>query len=131
MCQPVISVIIPVYNAEKYISYCVDSVLKQSYKELELILVDDGSTDSSPELCDNYAERDNRVHVVHKRNGGVSQARNVGIEHATGEYIMFVDNDDILSHNALKTYASMVTKYGVDIIQGKIVSETIGLRLKK
>ena len=91
-----ISVIVPVYKAEKYLGECVDSILSQTYEEFELILVDDGSPDNSGKLCDEYAEKDERIKVIHKENGGVSSARNVGIENAVGEYIAFVDSDDIV-----------------------------------
>lgn len=89
-----ISVIIPVYNTEKYLKQCVDSVQNQDYKNLEIILIDDGSQDTSPEICDNYAKSDGRIRVIHQENGGLSNARNVGIEHCTGDYILFLDSDD-------------------------------------
>lgn len=88
------SVVVPIYNVEKYLNQCVDSILSQSYTDFELILVDDGSTDSSPEICDAYAERDDRIKVVHKKNGGLSDARNTGIKIAQGEYLLFLDSDD-------------------------------------
>ncbi|MFI3283284.1 MAG: glycosyltransferase [Rikenellaceae bacterium] len=89
-----ISVVIPVYRVERYLRECVDSVLNQSYRALEVILVDDGSPDSSPQICDEYAGRDSRVKVIHKTNGGLSDARNGGMEMATGDYILFLDSDD-------------------------------------
>ena len=92
-----VSVIVPVYNAEKYLNRCVDSILAQTITELECILVDDGSTDSSPAICDEYAARDSRVKVIHKPNGRASSARNAGIRAAQGEYIAFVDSDDWIS----------------------------------
>ena len=92
-----VSVIVPVYNAEKYLNQCVDSILAQTITELECILVDDGSTDSSPAICDEYAARDSRVKVIHKPNGRASSARNAGIRAAQGEYIAFVDSDDWIS----------------------------------
>lgn len=91
-----VSVIIPVYNVEKYLRKCLDSVINQTYKELEIILVDDGSTDSSGKICDEYAQKDNRIKVIHKSNGGLSDARNVGIEKSNGEYICFIDSDDYI-----------------------------------
>ena len=94
--NPTISVIVPVYNTEKYLQHCIDSVLAQTFTDFELILVDDGSTDSSPAICDEYAKKDIRVRVFHKENGGVSSARNVGIEKAEGEWICFVDGDDYI-----------------------------------
>ena len=88
------SIIIPIYNVEKYLHQCVESVLNQSFKNIEVILVDDGSPDGSPQICDDFASKDNRVKVVHKKNGGLSDARNHGIETATGEYLLFLDGDD-------------------------------------
>ena len=87
----IISVIIPIYNIEKYLGRCLESVINQSYTKLEIILIDDGSTDNSGKICDDYKEQDNRIIVVHKKNEGVSQARNFGISIATGEFISFVD----------------------------------------
>ncbi|MBE5875471.1 MAG: glycosyltransferase [Lachnospiraceae bacterium] len=92
--QDLISVIVPVYNMEKYLDRCMKSVLEQTYRNLEIILVDDGSTDASPQMCDEYAMKDNRVKVVHKQNGGLSDARNAGLTIATGTYIGYVDSDD-------------------------------------
>ena len=89
-----ISIIIPVYNVEKYLRRCIDSVLGQTYDKLEIILVDDGSTDNSGRICDEYREKDQRIIVIHKENGGLSEARNFGIEKRSGEYISFVDSDD-------------------------------------
>lgn len=91
-----ISVIVPVYNADKFLHYCVESVINQTYKDIELILVDDGSTDNSSELCDQYARKYDFIKVFHKENGGQCSARNVGIKNATGDYISFVDNDDLI-----------------------------------
>lgn len=89
-----VSIIIPVYKVEKYLSKCIESILKQTYFDLELILVDDGSPDKCPEICDTYASKDERVVVIHQKNAGVSAARNAGLEKAKGEYIGFVDPDD-------------------------------------
>ena len=94
--QDLISIIVPVYNVENYIDKCVESIINQSYKNLEIILVDDGSTDSSGEKCDIWAARDRRIMVIHKKNGGLGNARNVGMDHATGEWIGFVDSDDFI-----------------------------------
>ena len=94
-----ISIIVPVYNLEKYLPRCLNSVCNQTYKNLEIILVDDGSTDKSSDICDNWAKKDSRIIVIHKKNGGVSSARNAGIKKATGEYIHFVDGDDWLELN--------------------------------
>ncbi len=89
-----ISVIVPVYKVEDYLSRCVDSILSQTYRNIEVILVDDGSPDKCGEICDRYAQHDPRVRVIHKENGGLSDARNAGIEIAQGQYISFIDSDD-------------------------------------
>lgn len=96
--NPKISVIIPVYNVEKYLNRCLDSVIKQSYQNLEIILVDDGSTDNSSKICDEYAQKDKRIVVLHKENGGLSDARNKGLDICTGNYISFIDSDDWLEN---------------------------------
>lgn len=93
---PLISVIIPIYNVEEYISACIDSVLGQTYSNLEIILVDDGSPDNCGKICDDYAKKDSRIIVLHKKNGGLSDARNAGLDICKGEYIAFVDSDDIV-----------------------------------
>ena len=97
-----VSVIIPVYNVEQYLDECVQSVLCQTYRNLEIILVDDGSTDRSGVICDEYAQKDDRVRVIHKKNGGASSARNVGLDNAKGDYIYFLDSDDWLDYSALE-----------------------------
>ena len=93
----IISVIIPVYKVEKFIHNCIKSVINQTYKNLEIILVDDGSPDGCPQICDDYAKKDERIRVIHKQNGGLSDARNAGLDIATGEYIVFIDSDDEVS----------------------------------
>lgn len=105
--KPLISIIIPVYNVEQYLDYCMESVLVQDYKNLEIILIDDGSTDSSGNMCDEYAKNDSRVKVIHKKNGGLSSARNIGIEVMTGKYLTFVDSDDYIRID----YVSRMYKY--------------------
>lgn len=97
--KPLISVIVPVYNVQKYVRKSVESILQQTYKNLEIILVDDGSTDESGKICDMLARSDNRVTVIHKKNGGLSDARNAGLDRATGELIGFVDSDDYIEKN--------------------------------
>ena len=92
-----ISVIIPVYNVEKYLNRCVESILNQTYRNLEIILIDDGSTDKSSQLCDFFSTKDSRIKVIHKKNGGLSSARNVGLDNATGDYIIFIDSDDYIN----------------------------------
>ncbi len=110
-----ISVIIPVYNVEKYLRRCVNSVLESSYKELEIILVDDGSQDSSGKICDDYAIRDSRIKVIHKENGGLSDARNIGIKESTGEILTFIDSDDYISFDAISLMYKAKLKYKAQI----------------
>ena len=102
MYEPLISVIVPVYNVEQYLERCVHSVLKQSYHNLEIILVDDGSTDKSGELCDQFKKVDSRITVFHKANGGLSDARNCGLDNATGEWVSFVDSDDWIHEDYIR-----------------------------
>ena len=110
-----ISVIIPVYNAEKTLKRCIDSVLQQDYKNLQVILIDDGSTDGSSDLCDLYATKEKRIEVVHQKNGGVCKARNTGLDLATGDYITFLDNDDYIKENAYSTMMDNLEKSNADI----------------
>lgn len=104
--MPLVSVIIPVYRVEKYLPECLESVINQTYKNLEIILVDDGSPDNCGKICDEYAENDNRIIVIHKKNGGLSSARNAGIDISTGEWIYFCDSDDIIEHELIGTVLS-------------------------
>ena len=113
--KPLISIIIPVYNAEKYLNRCVDSILNQSFKDLELILVNDGSTDGSGEICDFYSEYDKRVQVHHLLNGGPSRARNHGLNHAVGKYITFIDADDYIN-NYFSDTANKVSVNDYDLV---------------
>lgn len=99
--NPIISVIVPVYNVEKYLHRCVDSILAQTFTDFELLLIDDGSTDNSGKICDEYAEKDKCVRVFHEKNGGASSARNIGIDYSRGEYIVFIDSDDYVAVNYL------------------------------
>ena len=98
-----ISIVVPLYNVEDYLKECIDSILIQSYHNLEIILVDDGSTDNSGKICDDYAKKDSRIKVIHKENGGASDARNYGIKEAKGKYIQFTDSDDFLDKDMIKT----------------------------
>ncbi len=111
------SVIVPVYNVEKYLNECIDSIINQTYKNLELILVDDGSTDNSGVICDDYSAKDNRIKVVHKSNGGISSARNCGINNATGDYLIFVDSDDYWNDmDFLKTISAIIESKHSDVV---------------
>lgn len=112
-----ISVIIPVFNVEKYISQCLDSVCNQTYSDLEIILVDDGSTDASGEICDKYACHDNRIRVIHQENGGAAAAKNAGLQIASGEYLSFVDSDDFLEPNAYRYMLQVMQTQGADVVQ--------------
>ena len=110
-----ISIIIPVYNVEQYLDKCLQSVIHQTYQDIEIILVDDGSSDNSGILCDKWQEKDSRIKVIHKSNGGVSNARNVAIEQANGEYLMFIDSDDIVSDDLCKVLFEMLKNNNADI----------------
>ena len=117
MNSPTFSIIVPVYNVEDYLSECIDSVLAQTFTDFECMLIDDGSTDESPSICDTYSLKDNRIKVIHKENGGLSDARNTGILNSTGEYIILLDSDDILSNNnALQNLANLTNKTNAQVI---------------
>lgn len=115
--EVLISVIVPVYKVEKYLSTCIDSILEQTYKNLEIILVDDGSPDRCPEICDDYSRIDSRVKVIHKKNEGLSSARNEGIRIAKGEYLTFVDSDDYISKDMIRVLYEICCKYHVLLAQ--------------
>lgn len=114
MCQ--VSVIVPVYNAERYLNNCIESISQQSYQDFELILIDDGSTDDSGEICDEYAKRDLRIHVIHAKNRGPAAARKTGIEKAAGEYVTFVDADDWLEKEMLAFAIGKLEMKSADIL---------------
>ncbi len=116
-----ISVIVPIYNVEKYLQKCVDSIINQTYKNLEIILVDDGSPDNCPQMCDDYAKKDSRIRVVHKENGGLSDARNAGMEVATGEYVSFIDSDDYISLDFYETLFQTMVDNDSDIVECSVV----------
>ena len=113
---PLISVIIPVYNVEKYLEECVNSVLNQTYKNIEIILVDDGSTDSSGKLCDKFKEQNSNVQVIHQKNAGLSDARTAGFKKATGKYVYFLDSDDYISADALEKLCMIAENDSSDIV---------------
>ncbi len=110
-----ISVIVPIYNVEDYLSKCIDSLINQTYSKLEIILVDDGSPDNCPKICDKYAEADNRIKVIHKPNGGLSDARNAGLDIATGEYIGFIDSDDYIDEHMYEDMLSAIENADADL----------------
>lgn len=120
---PYISIVVPVYNVEKYIDECILSLLNQSLTKIEIILVNDGSSDKSGEICDDYAKNDSRVKVFHKVNGGQSSARNLGVKNASGKYILFVDSDDYIIPKTCSVLYSAAEKYGADIVHGDIQNE--------
>ena len=113
--NPLISVIVPVYNVENYLKKCLESITNQTYKNLEIILIDDGSTDNSGKICDEYAGKDNRIKVVHKINGGLSDARNAGLEIAKGEYIGFVDSDDYIAEDMYEFLYNLAVDNALDV----------------
>lgn len=115
---PLLSVIVPVYNVEAYLSRCVDSILSQTYRNLEVILVDDGTKDSSDLICDAYAEKDSRVRVIHKENGGLSSARNAGLDVCRGDYIAFVDSDDWIEPDAYENLLKTAQELDVKLVCG-------------
>lgn len=119
--KPLISVIIPVYNVEKFLKRCVDSVLNQTYENIEIILVDDGSEDMSPAICDEYATADARIRVVHKDNGGSSTARNEALRIMNGEFVCFVDSDDFVSCDYIMHMYNLLLKYNCDIVQTNFI----------
>lgn len=112
---PLISVIVPCYNVEKYLPRCINSIINQTYNNIEILLVDDGSPDQCGEICEKYAKKDKRIKVIHKNNGGLSDARNVAIDVATGEYILFIDSDDYVAVDHVEHLYSIMTKSNVDM----------------
>ena len=115
MNEKLVSVIVPIYNVEAYLNRCIDSIVNQTYKNLEILLIDDGSTDYSGKICDEYAKKDKRITTIHKKNGGLSDARNVGIEKANGKYITFVDSDDYIDIDYIEYLYSLIKKYKTNI----------------
>lgn len=111
----VVSIIVPIYNAEKWLNKCLDSIVNQTYKELEIVLVDDGSTDSSLEICNKYKLKDNRINVISIENNGVANCRNVGLDNAHGDYVLYVDSDDWIEHNIVEILLKDIKDNNVDI----------------
>ena len=110
------SIIVPVYKVEKYLKYCIDSILTQSFSDFELILVDDGSPDNCPKICDDYAKQDNRVRVVHKQNAGLVSARKAGLKVAQGEFVVNIDGDDYVKQGYLQEFAKAIKDYNADVV---------------
>ena len=129
--KELISVIVPIYNVDIYLKKCLESIINQSYKNIEIILIDDGSTDKSSIICDEYKEIDSRIMVLHKNNGGLSSARNVGLEKATGSYIVFVDSDDYLEYNMIELLKKNIDKYKSDISACNFYNVKNGVRSSK
>lgn len=119
--RPLVSVVVPVYKVEKYIHRCVDSILNQTLENIEIILVDDGSPDSCPTICDEYATKDIRVTVIHKKNGGLASARNAGMAVMSGEYLFFVDSDDWLETDGLQSLYEKAVETGVDFVKYRAI----------
>jgi glycosyltransferase involved in cell wall biosynthesis len=113
------SIIVPVYNVEKFLNRCLDSIVSQDYQDYEVIIIDDGSTDGCPQICDEYAASYEKIKVIHQLNGGLSKARNVGMENANGEFIIFIDSDDWIDVCSLKSFAEILTHNNVDLLIGK------------
>lgn len=125
--KPLISVIVPIYGVESYLQQCVDSIINQTYTNLEIVLVDDGSPDNCGKICDEYATKDNRIKVIHKQNGGLSDARNAGLSKITGEYLLFVDSDDWMEYNGIEILYELACEHSADLVIGgveKIDDET-------
>lgn len=122
--QDKISIIVPVYKVEAYLDKCVESLVGQTYSNIEIILVDDGSPDACPKKCDDWASKDGRIKVIHKENGGLSDARNAGIELATGEYLLFVDSDDYIDLDSCEAFIKIADKTKADIVVGEAIQET-------
>lgn len=114
--KPVVSIIVPVYNAEKYLKRCVDSILRQDYRDFELLLMDDGSSDGSAEICDGYERADSRVRVIHKENTGVSDTRNQALDQAQGKFIQFLDSDDWIVPEATRLLVRSMEEYDCDMV---------------
>ena len=117
--EPLISVIVPIYKVEKYLDKCIESIINQTYKNLEIILVDDGSPDKSPKMCDEWSKKDKRIKAIHKENGGLSDARNAAIDIAKGEYITFIDSDDYVEENYVEFLYKNLIDNNADISMGK------------
>lgn len=127
MEQPLVSIIVPVYKVEKYLDRCVDSLVRQTYQRLQIVLVDDGSPDGCPHLCNEWGGKDARITVVHRPNGGLSAARNTGIDHASGEYVAFVDSDDYVDPAYVQAMVEAAQSHDADLVVSGFVSNRPGL----
>lgn len=116
MTEPLVSIIVPIYNVEQYLQRCVDSLINQTYRNLEIILVDDGSPDKCGEICDEYEKKDSRIIVIHKQNGGLSEARNAGKDRSKGEYLMFIDSDDWIELDTCEVIVEMAIRHDADMV---------------
>lgn len=116
--MPTISIIVPIYNVEKYLCYCLDSICNQTFKDWECLLIDDGSTDKSGRICDQYAHKYNQIKTFHKKNGGVADARNYGLKHAIGKYIMYVDGDDWIEADSIERLLQTANENNADLVIG-------------
>lgn len=134
MDEKLVTVVVPIYNVEKYLNNCIESIVNQTYRNLEILLIDDGSPDSCPRICDEWAKRDSRIQVIHKENQGLGMARNTGIEHAAGEYICFFDSDDYVDLRTIEKAYQKAEQHKADIVifgfndfddTGKIIAEWI------
>ena len=110
-----VSIIVPVYNVEKYLSKCIEILINQTYTNIEILLINDGSTDNSKKICEQFKEKDSRIKLINKENGGLSDARNKGLQEAIGKYIAFVDSDDYVEKNYIETLYSLITKFNSEI----------------
>ena len=133
MEEDLITIVIPIYKVENYLDKCVKSVINQTYKNLEIILVDDGSPDNCPKKCDEYEKKDTRIKVIHKENGGLSDARNAGIDIAKGKYITFIDSDDYIDSDYVETYYNKIKNCNYDVVVGgykRVVDDKVKFILK-
>lgn len=121
-----VSIIIPVYNVEKYIVQCIDSVIHQTYKNLDIILIDDGSTDQSGKICDSYAEKDSRIRVFHQENSGAANAKNRGLDHIQGDYFTFIDSDDFVEKDWIGRMVSALEEYNADVAECAVLKNYVG-----
>lgn len=131
MNSDLISVIVPIYKVEKYLKECVDSICNQTYSNLEIILVDDGSPDKCGQICDDYEKKDNRIKVIHKKNGGLSSARNAGLDIARGEFISFIDSDDCIAYDFIEKLHTLCIENNADIAECDFVSFQDGTKMTK